>query len=404
MKSLTTRQAVFLMVLAQVSTKIQRMPAILSQNFGRNGWLFLLLSLIPDALTLLVVLRISVLTKGKTISQALSSRCGKPVAKIYLIIIALFFLFKVTTPFKGTHEFFVSTIFDFLEWKWFSIIFLVLIAYMAASGLNRLGRTAEILWFFILLGYVGVMVLSVPTARFYRILPIELFSAKEFFAGAKHLTAWLGDFVLVLFFVGRVKENKFKTAIFSSFVITSIFVAFFCLTFYAVFDNLSTLPNVAISSITEFSLLSINLGRIDWILVLFAMSTSVISCGLFALVSCESFSEATSLPKKAISIVIASTIYILDIYILHNAETFLNFAYNIASWFVLFVNFVLPIFVWIALVATKNKKSKYDFYPFLIRPKSMQELKIKQWNKLKSKNKLINQEKIEIPSTKEENS
>ena len=91
MKELTTRQAVILLTITQISTKIHRMPAVLSQEFANNGWIYLMLSLIPDLLILLIVLRISVLTKGRTIYQVLSMKVGKPIAIIYSLIIGLFF-------------------------------------------------------------------------------------------------------------------------------------------------------------------------------------------------------------------------------------------------------------------------------------------------------------------------
>lgn len=385
MKELTTRQAVILLTITQISTKIHRMPAVLSQEFANNGWIYLMLSLIPDLLILLIVLRISVLTKGRTIYQVLSMKVGKPIAIIYSLIIGLFFLYKITTPFKGIHEFFVSAVFDNLEWKYFSVIFLLLISFMAANGLYRIGRTGEVLSFFILIGFIGVLALAVPTARFSNILPTEIISFKQYSMGGKTLTAWLADFITVLYFVGRVKENKFKLSISISFIISSLAIIFFCITFYSIYDNLSTYPNVAISAITEFSLLSSNLGRIDWILVLFVMAGSVLTTGLYAQFSCESFHEATKFSKKSVAVFLVAFLYIIDNYIFTDSEKFLNFAFIYASWFVLFVNYVLPLMLWIILELVKNKNPKYAYYPYQIRKKSYSELKLKQWNSLTPK-------------------
>ena len=387
MKSLTTRQAVLLLIFTMLSTKIQRMPALLSQEFGKNGWLYLIISLIFDTIMVSLILRISFITNGKTLYRTLQIRCGKTIAILYSFIIAIFFFAKILTPFRGTHEFFVGAIFDDLDWEWFCIIFILLVMYMASCGANQIGRAAEIFNIFILIGFIGAMALAVPTARFDRILPIEIFSFKQYSMGSMKLSPWISDFVIILFFIGRVKENKFKTAILTSYIITTLFIVFFCMTFYSIYDNLASYPNVAISAITEFSLLSFNLGRIDWVVVLFAMISSVLSTGLFALIACESFAECTGLPKKWIAFFIGTFIYILDVFVFLNIEMYVNFCFKYYSWFALSVSYFMLIALWLLLEITKNKKIKNIFYPYHIKAKSLQELRIKQWNNLFQKYK-----------------
>lgn len=382
MKQLTTRQAVILLSMAMFATKIQRMPAVLAQIFSQNGWIFLCLEVLFNSLFLLVVLRISVLTKGKTVHQALSAKFGRTIAIIYSLLISLFFFLKMSTPIKGIHEFFVSAIFDDLDWKWFSIILVLLLIFMGSCGLNRIGRTSEIVSYFALFGFVGVMALAVPTARYNTLLPIVFPSSDQIATGVKDLTVLTTDFVLVLFFVGRVKENKFKTAITVSYLVTAVAIIFFCITYYCIYNNLATYPPIAISSITEFSLFALSLGRIDWICVLLVISSSVVAAGLFTNVSVESFAEATSLPKKSIAFVVGVVVYVLDVFVFADIQKFAYILFNYFSWGILFVDYVVPILVWLLLGAAKRKNNRYPFYPYKIRPKSLKELHARQLSNL----------------------
>lgn len=385
MKELSTRQAIILLVFAIISTKIQRFPAILAEYFGKNGWLFLLFDLAIGTAMLLVVLRISVLSKGKTIHQKIAQKFGKPFSCVFSILLSMFFLLKLATPYKGTHEFFVTAIFDELDWKWFSFLFLLLILFIASNGLNRIGRTAEIFSYFVALGFLGVIVLALTTTNFENLLPIEIFSAQKFFDGIKRFVQWNSDVFLVAFFIGRVKEHKFKTAMATTYVITSVIIIFAYIIFYGIYDNMSTLPNVGILALTEFSLLSQDIGRVDWFLALFVMLSSVVTTGLFALIASECLSFALNLPKKYISVAVVLFLFVMDIYVFKTAESFINISFNYLSWFIVAINFVIIPLVWLLLEFSKNKPNKVNYFAFKTQPKSIMKLRLKLWKGLRKK-------------------
>lgn len=381
MKSLSTRQSVIILSFVMLCTKIQRFPAFLSQEYGNRGWIFLLLSLAFDIPFILIALRISVLTKGKTIFQALSIKCGKLAAILYSFFGALLLMVKMGTPYKGTHEFFVSAIFDNLNWDWFSIIFVLLIIFVAAGELNRIGRTAEVMFLFALTGFVGMIVLGTSTAQFEKLLPLEFFKPLEFFRGIKIFNQWTSDYIIVLFFVGRVKENKFKTAILSTYAITLVFSAFFLAVFYANYENLSIMQDVGISAVTEFSLFSLPLGRVDWILVLFAMSSSLIAVCFLACAAVIGFNEATKIPKKYIAVAFGIACYLLDTKVFTSASIFANYYTNYITYFLLSINYIIMPIIWIALAITKNKKNNI-IVPYRPHKNSLAELRLKQFNNL----------------------
>ena len=381
MKSLSTRQSVIILSFVMLCTKIQRFPALLAQNFGQSGWIFLLLSFVFDIPFVLITLRISVLTKGKTIYQALSQKCGKAAGILYAFFGALLLVVKMGTPYKGTHEFFVSAIFDNLNWNWFSIIFVMLIVLVAAGELNRIGRTAEILFLFAVVGFVGMITLGTSTAVFERLLPLEFFGPLKFFHGFKIFNQWISDYIILLFFVGRVKENKYKTAALSAYAITFIFSTFFVAVFYANYDKLAIMQDVGISAVTEFSLFSLPLGRIDWILVLFAMSSSVVAVCFLACAAVIGFYEATKIPKKYIAIILGVICYILDTKIFTSAAVFVDYYTNYITYYVLAINYIIMPIIWISLSITKNKKNNI-FIPYRPHKNSIAELRLKQFNNL----------------------
>ena len=386
MKSLSTRQSVIILSFAILATKIQRFPALLSQEFGSMGWLFVLLCLILDLPFILIALRLSVLTKGKTIYESLSSRCGKPVAIFFAIVGSLFLIIKMGAPYKGTHEFFVSAIFDNLNWEWFSLLFIILIVVIAAGEINRIGRTAEILSSFAIIGFIGMIALGSSTATFSNLLPLSNITSLSFFSGVKKFNQWTTDYLIILFFIGRVKENKFKSAIISTYIIILLFTCFFCAVFYANFAHLSTLPDVAISAVVEFSLFGLSLGRIDWFLALLSMSSSIVTLGFLACAATESFCDAVPVPKKYVALSLGILCYILDTKIFTSASIFIDYYTNYITYFVLATNYIVTPSIWILLAATKNKKTNI-FVPFKVHKKSLQELRLKEWCGLKRRAK-----------------
>ena len=210
-KQLTVWQCMMLASVCLISTKFQRFPALIAKDYGKNGWLFIALMIVVDLLFLWMIASTLVKLKDKTFFELLEEKLGKATKIIVCVILAVYFFFKAVITYRGTHEFFANMLFDKLSWFYFSILFALLLIVMVGGGLNDIGRSVELYSYIIGFGLVASLVLGIMKTDLANILPVMDMNVADFFTNSlKHLP-WLGDYLVVLFFIGNVKIDKKPT-------------------------------------------------------------------------------------------------------------------------------------------------------------------------------------------------
>ena len=269
-KQLTIWQATMLVAVCIVATKFQRFPALIAKDYGNNGWVYLLLMLAFDLLFLWLLVSSLAKLKDKTFFELIEDKLGKVAKTIICAIVALYFFFKSVVTYRGTHEFFANMLFDKLSWFYFSILFALLLIVMVGGGLNNIGRSAELYSYIIAFGLITSIILGMLKVDLLNIMPIMdvefgLFAKNSI----KHLP-WLGDYLIVLLFIGNVKIDKNPVKpIMVSYIVTSLLIVSVYVIFYCINESLSVYQANSLSAITQYSLIGLGVGRPDWFLVLF---------------------------------------------------------------------------------------------------------------------------------------
>ena len=344
------RQLIILIFICTLSTKLQRLFSLTSGACKEDGWLVLLALGAVDVLFMLLALWFFNKFNSKmSFFAVLEKFYGKFLARALMFFIGVYFFLTAVLPFEAIHDLFSNMLFNQIEYHYFGLIFLVVIIFMAIKGIQAIGRTGEIFVSVITIGLVCVLLLGFFTADFSKLLPIGQSDFNVLIKEALLNSMWFGDFLLLFFLTGKVslKENeKLKWSIILPHGVLAILVVPFSYAiFEALYENLSGFQTNAISSLTQFSLLSFDLGRWDWYFVLLEQISTIIAAAVFILAAGEAICLSFNIKKPGIVIaVIGGLLFTLDSSVFRDINAS---AYGYRELFYVFgaiVNYAFPLF------------------------------------------------------------
>jgi len=211
MKALTKRQAVVLFALLTIALKLQRLPAIISTDFGRDSYIAFACLFLFDFLLLLIILAVYKKLGNSTIFEYIEKNAGKFWLVVFCVLTIIFFLFKALLSFKQLHEFFANTLFNRLPWNVFSVLFIALLVLMVGNGLRNIGRSGEFYLYIMAFSLLAIVTLGIFVGDYQRLLPVLDIDLSEKAPKLIKYLGWFMDPVVILFFAGNVKEEKIST-------------------------------------------------------------------------------------------------------------------------------------------------------------------------------------------------
>ena len=357
---ITKKQAMYILLICMVGTKFQRLPSFLADLSGRSFWIVLLIYLLIDGFFLVLTLKIMDLAKGATLYEMIEKTFGKIVAKIVLMVFGVYFFMLAILPYESVHEVFSDIIFDSLPWKYFALFLLIAMAVIAVSGLKNIGRVSELFFILISIGIVGLLLLGVSTTDLSKILPLSDANITGVLEGFYKTSLWFGNFTLLYVFMGKIQsqENKKWGNIKLSFFIGSLFVAFAHCVFYGIYEYITPLKRNWLTKVSQFALLSLDIGRLDWFLILFGEIATILTAGIFVFASASCIKNVTGIKK--INFIIYSLLLVLylntNVFVKSKLDIF-RFLISFGAGFGIFVQYILPLFL---LVVAKVYRKKHD--------------------------------------------
>ena len=346
-KTLTKRQAVILFALLTIALKLQRLPAIMSTEFSRDTYIAFACLFLFDFLILLIILSVYRKLDGLTIFEYIEKNIGKVALIIFCVLTIIFFMFKALLAFKQLHEFFANTLFNRLPWNVFSILFIALLILMVGNGLKNIGRSGEFYLYLMLFSLLTIVVLGVFVGDYQRLLPVLDVDVAANIPKLFKYTGWFLDPVVILFFAGNVKEEKVSTKSFIwTHIVCGVFVVFGMATFYAINEYMVEFQSNGLTSMTEFTLIRLGVGRPDWFLVLFVNIANVIVTAFLVWVVTKSLvSIFNKRVTYAFSAITLTVVYLLDEFVYKNLEQTVLITTQYASVFMVGYAVIIPLVI-----------------------------------------------------------
>lgn len=313
---MTARQFYIILSLFVISTKMQRFPSLLSSEFGKDGYLLILIYFIINFIGILLAFFIYKFLDRDKFNNEKANVLFRFLKKIIMLATSLYFIIQALLLFEHVQTIFADTLFDKFAWSIFSLLFLFAIFYLAKTGIKNIALNFELFALLIFGSLALISILGAAQSDYSLILPFESINFSKIIGESNKFNIWFGDFFIILYLLFHTNKPKLsKTLVFYSLSI--LFVVFLVITFTGVYGEYSALQPGLISTITEQSMLGLNIGRIDWFLILIAEIATILSssvCIYFAnKTMCSVFPKIKPL---YIAIFIAVAFYVLNVFVL----------------------------------------------------------------------------------------
>ncbi len=358
---MTSKQFYIMLSVFWISLKLQRLPSLVYDATGKNSYIVFLIYFMVDFLFVLGALFILSVLKKHNFLKEQKNKVIAFITKIGLLFVSIYFILQGTLFYETIQDLFSNILFNYLPWTLFSLLLIVCVFYLASSGIYNIARNFELYFVVIIISYIILAIFGGLRTDFLNILPIEDFyiktTAKHFF----DFNIWFGDFFVVLFLGINTKDIKIKWTVLS-YLLSAFYVLLMVIEFNGIYLSYTGQQSSLMSMISEQSMLGIDIGRVDWFLILLSEIGTILSCGV-----CLCFAKnclSLVVPKIKSNYLLAGimiVLYCMDVFYLVDVnakqQLFYNFA-GILALVVKFTSFFAMFFICICIKIKQKKLSK----------------------------------------------
>lgn len=361
-QAVTTRQAGIMLFVAMICNKMLSLNSILTFDTKNDTWLVFIVQFAIDFLFSLIFLYF-IKTIDKPILQYIKEKFGKVVSTIVAVLVGIMFLFKAIEVMVDTYLFFVHLIYADFDRVVFMVCFLTIIYFFGSRKFRTLGRTAELLFVLIAFSLVLCFLISLNAVDFEKILPLFGTNVHTLGLNIVQHNLWFGDFWIFFFLIGNIKieKNTTKKLIFS-YLISCLVVIIFVVMFICTFGHTASMHRVSSVDITEHAPRLIAQARFNWLAYFTFPISLVLGIGIYAncLNTCVKFCIREKFKSKnTVSILITTALNLAIIIVFRfQYSPFYDFVTKYMFYYVLFVQYVMPIILLFAINVQKRKLQK----------------------------------------------
>lgn len=355
-KELKTRQVCLFLIAFTPIAKLFIMPSVLAGKANEDLWICTLINVVLDFFTIASIIYACKNT-DKNLTQLLESSFGKLGAKFIIGIFFIYFILKAILPISEQADYVKLTLYTLKPTVLYFLPFFIVAFYVCTKNLRVLGRSADILWLFTIIGFLILFALSIANIDFGAILPLGANGVKKIIDGSYTTLLWFGDGAYLLFLMGEFKFRKNDgKKIILSFLVSSLIVLLFMIIFYGTFTYISHRQRFAFTEISKYTSVINNLGRFDYIGILLILFSNVFALSVPLFFASKSLDYILGFSKKWISplIVIGIQLFIL-IFLNEYYASVENFLMSKINWFFLIVGNILPALC-VFLIKKESKK------------------------------------------------
>lgn len=365
MKEITTRQTAIMLFITSCALKLNILPSLIINTTQNASWLSLCLMFLLDGAFLMLILAIMKRYPDLSFKDLLEKFFGKVLTKIFLFLLGLLLIAKISMMLRECYEFYAETSYVDFSWITFLIACFLVASYLATKRLRSLARTGEIIIYFVAICIAMALLFSIGSTDVLSVLPLLPSGINPVFKACFENTLWFGDFIVLFFCMGNIKFEKHTIKKIGLTYLTAcavvVSVAFI---HYSLYGVVSSAYKTSIVDITEYIPRLSTTSRFTWAVVFLwpiAILYSVFCYSHFA-VDCfrNCFDVSVENNKYVAYVTVSATIGLL-LASGFSLVTLITYVHDFLKYFVLVVQylmmFILP-FAFIKLIKGENKYEK----------------------------------------------
>lgn len=362
---MSSRQFYIMLAIGVLSMKMQKLPCLIYGELGKDGYLLFLAYMIVNILLIGVVFFVLKRINSDHVMSKTKQGLTGAIKGFLMFVASVYFLSQALLLYEHIQALFANTLFDNLSWALFSLLLLFTVFFLAYKGIKNIALNFEIYVWLIVGSFVVISILGVSYTDMSVILPLDTIDFPKVLDNIPQFSFWFGDALLVFVLGLKSKEIKLsKTLIVYS--LSMLFIIFMVIEFYGMFGDYSTVQSGLVSVLSSQALLGLNVGRVDWFLILFVEMGAILTCSVYLYYSNECLKTAFHKARPfSLSLIIISILYLADVFYFKDMSVKISFFQGLFSWVSFATQIVLLISLLIFALSVKdaiknNSKSKKE--------------------------------------------
>lgn len=360
-QQLTVRQATMWFILFQLGSAFLLLPRVLTRIAKQDAWLSVLLAIGAFLLLVPIYLAIAKQVKETSISDHILELFGRIGGKVLLcgFVIGYPYLIYILVL-HDLSDFLTTTVIPETPAEPILVLMIAAVIYIVRSGAAVIGRTAEILFFLVILLFALGYASLIPSAEVANLMPVLEHGWKPVLLAAFSVLIFpYSETMLFLFLVPYIrKTHRWKTAVIKSALVSgSMFLLMTLLTITVLSDGV--VSNLMYPS--YFAVRTISIGdfyeRFEVLVAVLWYITIFYRLSLFLHVSVHGLAVVLGLqdprplliPLSLIALVMANII-------LPNTSEY-TASFQVWPFYSMFFGIGLPILIWMVGIFKRAKNS-----------------------------------------------
>lgn len=353
----TCKQFYVMIAMFVITLKIQKLPCFISEVLGKDGYVLLLLYFVVELALVLLAMFIAKRTKDQTYEFA-SNIVLRVLKKVLLIVVAFYFLMQGVLFYEAIQDLFSHILFENLSWSVFSLLLIALVFFLANTGLKNIARSMELYSFIVFVSLIFITIFGATRTDFSNVLPFETIDIKATLSSFLDFSFWFGDFFVVLLLARNAENIKTKWTVLV-YACSMLFVILMFVEFEGIYLSYASMQPSLVSVLSEQSMLGVDIGRIDWFLILLSEIGAILCSSLCLLFAKKSLYQV--FPKIKQGWILAGLmliLYLLDILLLVDFRTKKMVYINALGPFAFAVKLLVTIVGIVLAVCSKKKNTQ----------------------------------------------
>lgn len=318
MIKLSARQTGIIIYISIITLKIITFPSLYAEYAGVDAYLSIIITLFIDVCMLAIIMYVAKRNPDKNFEQIFREKFGTMFVKFFSFTLALYFIVKSIFLIMETQNYLVETLFTNLEWHIFLIPLLLLMAFIMSKSLHALGRSAEVLFYAIVVVLLITLVIPIQFMDLSNLLPFMDNGFKSVMKGGFYGSFSTGDYVVFLMLMGKFKQEKNANKTIARYAIAGVLtVTAFYVVMFSVFGSLGVNQTLAISDLPLYVSFPTRVGRLDWITINLWTVCLIFQTGVALTFGLYAFSKTFTIKSKGVGIGIIMSLITVITYLLY---------------------------------------------------------------------------------------
>lgn len=285
MTEINSRQFIIIAIFLMLTSKLVTMPSIVYSAAAGDAIFSILLNFLVELLLIFLITLIIIRNPHTSLFELLKQKLTIVGAVIVYIILALYMIARITLCYQELYSFFLNQLYDDFSPLLFAIPTFFVTGYVAYKGIRSLGRSLEIMFWFILVGTIISILSNIDYLQFDQNLPYFANGIMPVLEGSGRSAFYFGNSLCLLFLVGKVeiKPNLLKKTMFFS-ILFAIFIVLICFIFYDVFGKSMQYVLFALSEYSQYDPFVLELQRLVWLTSI--IDITKLFCSTICLIYC----------------------------------------------------------------------------------------------------------------------